>query len=74
MPAGNANRKKIERRLHQPRFKAADCEGLHKLPDKNIVQIVGDTPKEEQAADQCEGLQGRRAEICVMIGAPRPNL
>ena len=45
----------VEGRLEQSRLEAAHLERLHELLDQDVVQVVGDTPEEEQRRHQDEG-------------------
>ena len=45
----------IECRLHQAGLQTLQLEGLHELADEHVVQVVGDSPQQEQSGDQKEG-------------------
>src|SRR5208337_4183311 len=45
----------VEGGLHQTSLKAGNLEGLHEVPDEDVVQVIGDSPEEEKCGDENKG-------------------
>jgi hypothetical protein len=45
----------VESRLNETSLEAVDLERLHELPNKNVIEIVGDCPQKKQSRHQKEG-------------------